>query len=58
LELIPWKINLDAKFEFPQLSSQTVPTLGMNIAGSVDDYTIRTDTSSLEAYVAKRIVGQ
>lgn len=58
MELLPWKMSLDAKFQFPQLSSVTVPTFGINIAGPMDAYTIRTDTASLEAYVGKRIVGE
>ncbi len=58
IELLPWKMNLDAKFQFPQLGATTMSTFGLNIAGPIEAYTVRTDTASLEAFVAKRIVGQ
>ena len=58
LRLIPWDISMNTLFQFPALTSETVPTLTVQVNGPVEATQMRIDTSSLEAYVAKRIVGQ
>lgn len=55
--LLDSTINLVSMLQFPELSSETIPTLTLNLRGLLNDYKINIDTSSLEAYVAKRIVG-
>jgi hypothetical protein len=57
LRLIPWTMNLSTLFQFPAMSSETVPTLSVQLTGSVDDADVAVDTDSLEAYVSKRIIG-
>ncbi len=57
LRLIPWTMNLSTLFQFPAMTSETVPTLSVQLTGSVDDADMTTDTDSLEAYVSKRIIG-
>lgn len=58
LNLLLWSMNVASNWQFPQLSSSTVPTLSISIQGGINDARTRVDTSSLEAFVAKRIVGQ
>nr|AEQ20359.1 hypothetical protein [uncultured bacterium CSL1] len=58
LQLVPWLIESSILFQFPSFPSETVPTLQVDLNGSADSPTLKTDTSSLEAYVAKRIVGR
>ncbi|MFW0777126.1 MAG: AsmA family protein [Rickettsiales bacterium] len=58
IKLIPWTMNLSTLFQFPAITSETIPTMGVQLTGSVDDSELRTDTDSLEAYVSKRIVGE
>ncbi|MDX2112273.1 MAG: AsmA family protein [Alphaproteobacteria bacterium] len=57
LRLIAWTMNLSTLFQFPAMTSETVPTLSVQLTGSVDDADMTTDTDSLEAYVSKRIIG-
>lgn len=56
--LIPWKMAVNALFQMRMLQSETIPTLAVDLNGTPDHYEMRTDTSSLEAYVAKKIVGK
>lgn len=58
LQLIPWTMKSTAIYSLPALSSQTVPTLRVDLEGTPEKYALKTDTTSLEAYVAKRIVGR
>jgi len=56
--LIPWTLRMSTLWQLPMLPSETVPTLTLDVAGTPESHTLKTDTSSLEAYVAKRIVGR
>ncbi len=56
--LIPWSLRLTTLWQLPQLASETVPTLTLDVAGTPEAHVLKTDTSALEAYVAKRIVGE
>jgi len=58
LRLIPWTMNLSTLFQFPAMTSETVPTMNVQLTGSVDDADMTVDTDSLEAYVSKRIIGR
>lgn len=58
LKLVPWTMDLSTMYQFPAMTSETVPTLAVQIAGPVDDPQMQTDTDSLEAYVSKRIVNR
>lgn len=57
-DLIPWKMSGQALFQFPSLPSDTIPSLDVQLSGTPDGMEIQADTSSLEAYVAKRVVGK
>jgi hypothetical protein len=58
LKLVPWKMELSTLFQFPTITSETIPTMTVQNSGPVENTQIRTDTSSLEAYVAKRIISK
>jgi len=58
VKLVPWTMDFSTMFQFPNLSSETVPTMTVQLSGPLAGGTIRTDTSSLEAYVTKRIIGK
>lgn len=58
VNLVPWTMELSTLFQFPMMRTETIPTLAVQLAGSVDAPKLQTDTASLEAYVAKRIVGR
>lgn len=58
VKLLPWKADLSTFLQFPQLTSETVPTMSVQLAGPIDALEMQTDTSSLEAYVAKRIISK
>lgn len=58
LNLLKWLLNLTSVWQFPELSSSTIPTLSISVQGELNQLEKRFDTSSLEAFVAKRIVGQ
>lgn len=58
VRLEPWTMDLSTFFQFPGLSSETVPTMTVQVIGPIATPELRTDTSSLEAYVAKRIIGR
>ena len=58
VRVLKWDMDLNTMFQFPALSSETVPTMSVQLTGPLDNGEIRTDTSSLEAYVAKRIISQ
>lgn len=57
LRLIPWRIESLLQFRFPLLSAENPPTMTMQISGPIESPQVRNDTSSLEAYVAKQIIG-
>ena len=58
LRLVPWTLELSALFQFPAMSNETVPTLTVQYSGTPDSGELKTDTSSLESFVAKRIISQ
>lgn len=58
INLIPWTMSLATLFQFPSFASETVPTMLVEVGGPVDAYTMKVDTASLEAYVAKRIISK
>jgi hypothetical protein len=58
LRLVPWTLELSALFQFPSISTETVPTMTIQYSGSPDSGELKTDTSSLESFVAKRIISQ
>lgn len=55
VKLVPWTMDLTTLFQFPAMTSDTVPTMTVQLAGHVSAAALKTDTSSLEAYVTKRI---
>jgi len=57
IKLLPWKMESSTIFKFPILSTESVPTLTVQLFGPIEDLQRRIDTSSLEAYVAKQIIG-
>jgi hypothetical protein len=58
IKMVPWTMELSTLFQFPTITSETIPTLVVQNAGPIEDTKIKTDTSSLEAYVAKRIISK
>ncbi len=58
IQLVPWTMDLSTLFQFPGLTSETIPTMTVQLSGSLAEGELRTDTSSLEAYVAKRIISR
>jgi hypothetical protein len=58
VKLVPWRMELSTLFQFPTITSETIPTMTVQNTGPVESSQIRTDTSSLEAYVAKRIISK
>ena len=58
VKLINWTMDLTTLFQFPELSTETVPTMSVQLNGPLKSGEMRTDTSSLEAYVAKRIISK
>jgi hypothetical protein len=58
IRLVPWTMDLSTFFQFPAMPSETVPTMTVQLNGPIDVPQLRTDTASLEAYVAKRIIGR
>lgn len=57
LKLIPWTISMSSLFQFPELSTDTVPTLTLKWDGPLAKPVFQVDTQSLEAFVSKRITG-
>ena len=57
IKLIPWKLDLSALFRFQAFSGDNPPTMMVQVAGPLEAPQMRSDTSSLEAYVAKKIIG-
>lgn len=55
ISVVPWTMDLAMLFQFPSISSETIPTLLVQLNGSIDDPALTTDTSSLEAFVVKSI---
>ncbi len=58
VRLVPWTLELSSYYQFPTMTSETVPTMTVQLIGPIDKPELQVDTSSLEAYVAKRIVGK
>ena len=58
VKLVNWTMDLSTLFQFPQLSSETVPTMSVQLSGPLKSGEMRTDTASLEAFVAKRIISK
>lgn len=58
VNLLTWKMDFSSLFQFPELSSETVPTLSIQLYGPLKNGEMRTDTASLEAFVAKRIISK
>jgi hypothetical protein len=58
LRLVPWTLEMSALFQFPSMSTETVPTMTVQYSGTPESGEMKTDTSSLESFVAKRIISQ
>ena len=58
VNLLPWQLDSSVVFAMQTLSTENVPTLTIQVAGPLEAPVMRSDTASLEAYVAKQIVGQ
>lgn len=58
MDLMAWKLASNAVYQFPALRSDTAPTLTVDTTGTPENFTTKLDTSSLESFVAKRVVGQ
>ncbi|MDX1975752.1 MAG: AsmA-like C-terminal region-containing protein [Rickettsiales bacterium] len=58
LKLVPWTIEALTVFQFPAMTTETIPTMTVRLVGPIRDAEMQVDTSSLEAYVAKRIIGR
>ncbi len=57
MKLVPWTMQLSSLYQFSGMSSETVPTMTIQLSGPIGAPEMQVDTSSLEAYVAKRLVG-
>ncbi len=55
LRILPWTMDVAALFQFPPLTAETIPTLLVQVNGSIDEPVLTTDTASLEAFVVKSI---
>jgi len=58
VRLVPWTMDLSMLFQFPAMTSETIPTMTVQLSGPIDTPELKTDTASLEAYVAKRIISR
>lgn len=58
VRMLKWEMDMTTMFQFPEMSSETIPTMTVQLSGPLDKGELRTDTSSLEAYVAKRIISK
>ena len=58
VRFVPWTMELSTLYQFPAMTSETIPTLTLQLSGPVEAGDLRTDTASLEAYVAKRITSR
>jgi uncharacterized protein involved in outer membrane biogenesis len=58
ISLTDMKLALTEVYQFPMLRSETQPTLRVELTGALENPALKIDTASLEAYVAKRIVGR
>jgi len=58
VKLIPWTMDLTTQFQFPSITSETIPSMTVQLSGPVAAPQMHTDTASLESYVAKRIKGE
>jgi hypothetical protein len=60
IKLVPWTMDTTTLFQFPSLvsSSETVPTMTVQLTGPLDDPQLRTDTASLEAHVVGKMTGK
>ena len=57
VKLVPWKIDSAVLFTFQNLSPENAPTMTVQVTGPLESPQMLTDTASLEAYVAKQIIG-
>ncbi|MGE0753841.1 MAG: AsmA-like C-terminal region-containing protein, partial [Alphaproteobacteria bacterium] len=55
ISVVPWTMDMAMLFQFPAISADTIPTLLVQLNGSIDEPKLTTDTSSLEAFVVKSI---
>jgi len=58
LKLLTGTMDFTTLFQFPELSSETIPTMSVQLSGPFKSGEMRTDTASLEAFVAKRIISK
>ncbi len=58
VRMLKWEMDTTTMFQFPDMSSETIPTMTVQLTGPLDKGELHTDTSSLEAYVAKRIISK
>ena len=58
VRMLKWDMDMTTMFQFPGMSSETIPTMTVQLTGPLDKGELHTDTSSLEAYVAKRIISK
>ena len=58
VRLVSWNMDFTTMFQFPELTTETVPTMNIQLSGPLKSGEMHTDTSSLEAYVAKRIISK
>lgn len=58
IRMVPWLMDLSTMFQFPTMTSETIPTMTIQLTGPVEAPEFKTDTSSLEAYVAKKIISR
>lgn len=58
VRMLKWDMDTTTMFQFPEMSSETIPTMTVQLTGPLDKGELHTDTSSLEAYVAKRIISK
>ena len=57
IKLVPWKLDSSVLFNFQSFGTENAPTMMIQVSGPLEDPQMRSDTSSLEAYVAKQIIG-
>lgn len=58
VRMLQWSMDLTTMFQFPEMSSETIPTMTVQLSGPLEEGELRADTASLEAYVAKRIISK
>ncbi len=58
IAVLPYKFNASSIFYFPQLSAEKPPSLAIDMAGPIENFAVETDSSSLESWVAKRMISK